>query len=161
MENTLGAAVRGLIEAGKGEQIKGLVVLPLLTLESETRLAIDADLRWIALPPDDRAPFIHGPGAEHVLSEVIEWKRDDFESRLEEGARAHGLPPDEVVFAFPAVGVLRGVLGKAFPYYTRLALLWVRPTELRELRADLLAVSKTPNMPTPIKDLAERLVVPE
>jgi hypothetical protein len=161
MENTLGARVRELIEAGKGETIHGATALCLITLESQTRLALGADLRWIAFPPEGREPFIYGPGSEHVLCEAVEWKRDDFEAKLEEGARAHGLPPDEVVFAFPAVGMVRAVLAKAWPYLTRLALLWLRPTELRELRADILAVARTPNMPTPIKDLAERLVVPE
>jgi len=161
MDDTLRAAVRGLIEAGKGESIKCLSVLCLMTLESQTRLAVDADLRWLALPPDDRAPFVYGPGTEHVLCEVVEWKRDDFEAKLEEGARAHGLAPDEVVFAFPAVGMVRAVLAKGWPYLTRLALLWVRPTELRDLRPDILAVSKAPNIPTPLKDLADRLVVPE
>jgi hypothetical protein len=57
--------------------------------------------------------------------------------------------------------VIRAVLAKGFPYLTRLALLWIRNTELRELRAEILVVSRSGEMPVPIRDLAERLLVPE
>jgi hypothetical protein len=57
--------------------------------------------------------------------------------------------------------VIRAVLEKEHPYLTRLALEWIRPTELRALRAELVAVTKAASMPLPVKDLAERLIVPE
>jgi hypothetical protein len=161
MDEQLAARVRESLEAGQGQAIGDSRFLPLVTMDSETRLGIDSHLRWIALPPDGRPPFIYGPGTEHVICEAIEMKRDVFEARLEEGARAVGLPPDDVLFDFPTVGLVRSILEKGSPYLTRLALLWLRPTELRDLRADIARVAKTPNMPTPIKELAAHLIVPE
>jgi hypothetical protein len=65
-----------------------------------------------------------------------------------------------VLFAFPVADLVRAVLDKRISYLTRLALAWLRPTELRELRAEILAVSKDSFMPSPVRDLAGRLVVP-
>ncbi len=161
MNQTLAAPVREALDGGRGEKIGSSRFLPLVTFESGTRLGIDEELRWIALPPDGRPPFVYGPGTEHVICEAIEVKRDVFDAELEEGARAVGLPADDALFAFPTVGLVRAVLAKDSPYLTRLALLWLRPTELRELRDDILRVSRQPNLPVPLKELAQRLVVPE
>ena len=157
----LSARVREAFEAGKGKTKNGIAYLPLATLESETVIGLDAELRWLAVPPDDRAPFIYGPGTEHVLSEVIEWKRANLETALESGAAALGLPADDVLFSFPTVGIVRGILGKQSGYLIRLALQWLRTTELRELRADIVRVAEDKCLPRPVKDLASRLIVPE
>jgi hypothetical protein len=57
--------------------------------------------------------------------------------------------------------VVRAVLAKEHPYLTRLALEWLRTTELRELRAEIKQVARSTDMPHAVRDLAERLVVPE
>jgi hypothetical protein len=164
MDSTLEPRLRELFEAGAGEPLAGLAgvdrFLPLLTLESGQRIGLAAAVAWIAAPAEG-PPRSYAAEHGHVFYEVLEVKRADFEAQLEEAARAAGLPPDEIVLAFPAVGVVRAVLAKGLPYMTRLALLWIRNSELRELRADILAVSASATVPNPIKDLAERLVVPE
>lgn len=161
MSEELSARVREALEAGKGKTKGGMHYLPLATLESETVIGVDAELRWLAVPPDERPPFVYGPGTEHVLSEVIEWKREALETALESGAAALGLPLDDVLFSFPTVGIVRGILNKQSAYLTRLALQWLRTTELRELRADLVRVAEDKYLPRPVKDLASRLIVPE
>ena len=161
MTETLKERAREIFEAGGGEPVEGTKFLPLVTLESEARCGIDSKLTWISVPTDGR-PIARGePGQEHLLYEVLETKRDDFEKKLAEGARAAGLPPDDTVLAFPAVAVIRAVLEKELAYLTKLALQWALPSELRELRADILKVAAARNIPTPVKEMAKRLVVPE
>lgn len=161
MSEELSTRVRDALEAGKGKTKDGVHYVPLVTLESETVIGLDAELRWLAVPPDERPPFVYGPGNEHVLSEVIEWKRADLEAAIESGAAALGLPEDDVLFSFPTVGIVRGILNKQSGYLIRLALQWLRTTELRELRADIARVAEDKYLPRPVKDLASRLIVPE
>jgi hypothetical protein len=164
MASPLEPLLRELLDGGAGEPLAGLPdggrFLPLVTLESGQRIGLTAAATWIAVPAEG-PPRPYAAEDAHIFYEVLEVKRADFESLLEEASRAAGLPPDDVVLEFPAAGVVRAVLGKGLPYMTRLALLWIRTTELRELRADILAVSRSPLMPVPIKELAEHLVVPE
>jgi hypothetical protein len=165
MGETLKERLVEVLEGGGGEAAAaaapGERFLPLVTLESEMRIGLDREAHWVAAPPDGRAPFRVEPGGEHALYEVLESKRGDFEAKLEAAAREHGLPADEVVLAFPAVDVVRGVIAKGLPYMTRLALLWILPSELRELRADVVKIAGANEMPAPIRDLASRLIVPE
>jgi hypothetical protein len=158
---TLAERVREILEAGGGDERAGIRFLPMVTLESETRFGLDASLGWVAVPPDDRPPFPCGAGTEHVLAEALEWKRDLFDAALEEAAGRHGLDPLEVQLAFPVAELVRGVLATRSPYLTRLALMWLRPTELRPLRTAISRVANDPELPAPVKDLAARLVVPE
>jgi hypothetical protein len=157
----LGDEVGRLLAEGRGDERAGVRFLPLVTLESESRFGLDAAAIWVAVPPDERPPFSCAPGDEHLLAEALEWKREKFDAALEEGARAQGLAPEDVVFAFPALELVRSVLATRSPYLTRLALLWLRPTELRALRVEILRVAADRELPAPVKDLAERLVVPE
>lgn len=153
-------ALGQVFEAGGGEPLLESRFLALITLDSDTRLGLDVEARWVIAPADGREPFRCEPGSEHALYEVLESKRNVFEERLTEGALQHGLPSDDVVFAFPAVEVVRAVLSKGMAYTTRLALLWVIPSELRELRDDIARVSKAKETPAALKELAERLLVP-
>lgn len=158
-ESTLRAEIRARIDEGRGESGDGAAWLPLLTLESGARYGVDADLHWIVAAPDS-APTRLEPATLHLLHESLESKRDHFEASLAEGARALGLPADDVVLAFPAVGLVRAVLAKRSSYMSRLALAFLLPSELRELRAEIVAVRDDTLMPKPLKDLAARLVVP-
>jgi hypothetical protein len=110
MTETLAEQVRAIIEGGGGESAGDTRFLPLITLESEARCGLDASARWVSVPTDGRPIARCEPGQEHLLYEVLETKRVDFEKKLAEGARAAGLPPDESVLAFPAVAVIRAVL---------------------------------------------------
>lgn len=162
MSANLKDLVRELLETGGGEPLEGGRFLPLVTLESGARVGLDSSATWVFAP--------EGGGAAQALAhergrvfffEVLESKRDDFDASIEAAARAAGLPPEEVAFSFPAADVVRAVLARGLPSMTRLALSWLRLTEVRALRADIMAVSRDPTMPVPIRDLAERLTVPE
>lgn len=161
--SNLAARLQEIFEGGGGEPAGAGPgrLLPLITLDSGARCGLDREARWVLLPDDGRPAVVYGPDTAHLFHEALEWKRRRFDDALEEAARAQGLPAEEVLFAFPAVDVIRAVLAKGHPYLTRLALEWIGPTELRALRAEIRTVMQAPNMPLPVKDLAERLIVPE
>jgi hypothetical protein len=159
MESTLGARIAEIFAKGGGEGEPRF--LPLVTLDSEARCGLDAELRWVVAAAEGGAVVVIGKDNVHLLHEVLEWKRDRFDDALAEAARALELPEDDLVFAFPVIDLVRAVLDKRVSYLTRLALAWLRPTELRPLRTELLFVSKDSFMPAPVRGLAERLVVPE
>lgn len=160
MERSLSAAVQEALDAGRGEVVAGRRALPLLVMESGAHFALTAELGWLLVKPDGEVRAAD-PGDEHVLHEAIEQKRAAFELALEEAARAQGLEPDALVLAFPATRVVRAVLTRRMPYLVRLALLWLLPSELRELRADIVGVSRGHDLPLPVRELAAHLVVPE
>jgi hypothetical protein len=153
--------VRAILEGGGGEALGDGRFLPLITLESEARLGLDASGVWTVVPTDGRAAARCTPGNEHMLYEVFETKRSDFEEKLAKAAAAAGLPGEETMLAFPATAVVRAVLDKEQPYLTRLALQWLVPTELREMRDAIVKVTKNREIPKVVKDLAARLIVPE
>lgn len=166
----LSARVRAILEGGAGEALPGPVTagspgrfLVLVTLDSGARCGLDTEARWllVPVPEEGRAPIVWAEDTAHLFHEPLEWKRARFDDAVEEAARALGLPAVDVVDSFPVTEVIRAVLAKEQPYLTRLALQWLRPTELRALRRELLAVSRHSGMPVPVKELAERLVVPE
>jgi hypothetical protein len=161
MDTPLATRVRELLDAGGGEPLESGRFLPLATLASGARVGLDASAAWILVPDGGGPPRAYAVEQAHAFYEVLESKRDDFDDAVESAARGAELPADEILFSFPAVAVIRAVLEKGFPYLTRLALLWIRNTELRELRAEILVVSRSGEMPLPIRDLAERLLVPE
>ncbi|XXX81888.1 hypothetical protein WMF30_24310 [Sorangium sp. So ce134] len=161
MSANLKDLVRELLDAGGGEPLEGGRFLPLVTLESGARVGLDGAGTWVFAPEDGGAAQAFAPERGRVFFEVLESKRDDFDASIEAAARAAGLPAEEVAFSFPAVDVVRAVLARGLPSMTRLALAWIRLTEVRALRADIAAVSRDPTMPVPIRDLAERLTVPE
>jgi hypothetical protein len=158
MESTLSARIAEIFAGGEGEGDPRF--LPLITLDSGARYALDAELRWVLVAAEGGAVVI-GKDNVHLLHEAIEWKRDRFDDALAEAARALELPEDDVVFSFPVTEVVRALLKKRVSYFTRLALAWLRPTELRALRPELDFVAKDSFMPGPVRGLAERLVVPE
>ncbi|APR77817.1 Hypothetical protein A7982_03164 [Minicystis rosea] len=158
------AKVRELLEGGAGEALPGSAAeryLPLVTLDSGARVGLDREAHWVIVPDDGRAPVRWSEGAAHLFHEPLEWKRARFDDAVEDAARALGLPAEDVLFSFPVTEIVRAVLAKEQPYMTRLALEWLRTTDLRALRREILAVLKQDNMPVPVKDLAQRLVVPE
>jgi hypothetical protein len=160
----LAARLQEILDAGGGEPLAPSSperYLPLVTLDSGARCGLDREGAWVFSPEGGRPAVRCAPATAHAFHEVLEWKRSRFDDAVEEAARAAALPVDEAVFSFPAVAVVRAVLAKQHAYMTRLALEWLRTTELRELRAEIVAVGRSPDMPVAVKDLAERLTVPE
>ncbi len=160
MDGSLGARARALVEEGKGEVVAGARFLPLVTLDSGARIGLDAEGRFAITDAEGGPTRPYADDDGHIFHEALEWKRALFDDALEEGARALGLSADEVLAAFPVTGIVRAVLSKGMHYTTRLALHWLRPSELREMRDDLLRISKDRTLPTPIRELAGRLCVP-
>jgi hypothetical protein len=158
MPSTLAEQITELFAKGKGQGEPPF--LPLVTLDSEARYGLDAELRWVLVAPD-AAPLVIDRSNAHLLHEALEWKRSRFDDAVTESARALGLPEDEIVDSFPVFDVVRAIFDKKVNFLTRLALGWLRPSELREVRADILLISKDRLLPGPLRDLAERLVVPE
>jgi len=158
--NDLATRVAERIAEGAGESIAGASFLPLFALDSGAVIGLDATATWVIVPDDGRPPIICVSGAEHALIEAIESKREDFDAQLEAAAREKGLPPEAVSFAFPAVALVRGVLSGPSAYLIRLALRFLRPTELRDVRAEIVAIAESKNLPGSTKDLAKRLIVP-
>jgi hypothetical protein len=160
--SNLATKVQELLDGGGGEPIPGTPerFVPLVTLDSDARCGIDAAGAWVLVPGDGAAAVRFAPESAHLFHEVLEWKRRRFDDALEDAARALGLPAEEALFSFPSIAVIRAVLAREVPYLTRLALEWAGPTELRPLRAEIVAISRSTTMPVPVRDLAERLVVP-
>ena len=160
MESALGTRVREILEQGGGEPLGDARFLPLVTLESGARQGIDGALRWVQIPADGSAPVLISDGNVHLLHEAIEQRRDHFDEAIEQQARALGLPVDDLLFSYPVTALVRSILARRSSYLTRLALAWLRTTELRPLRDEILAVTRDSTMTGPVKDLATRLVVP-
>ncbi|HEX4462110.1 MAG TPA: hypothetical protein VGM56_09205 [Byssovorax sp.] len=140
-------------------RLEGDATLPLVTLDSGAVVGVDAKGRF-TFTSDAGVRSAFDATSAVAFGEVVEQGRDAFEERLAAGARAAELPADEIVAAFPAVELVRALLAKEFAYLTRLSLLWILPSELRELRADIVRISESDRTPGPIKDLAKRLIVP-
>lgn len=132
-------------------------VLPVATLESGMRLGLSA-ARWIAVT--DAGEVIVGEGERlYRFYEVVEQTRDSFDEALDQAARELALPADDLHLSFPVVEIIRAILARESTYLIRKALLFLRTTELRDARADIAALERR-NLPSPLKDLARRLLVP-
>lgn len=153
------ARIRELVEAGGGEGVFGSRFFSLVELDSGARVGLDAAAHFCILWPE--ALHVFSPDAGHMFHEVLEWKRTKFDDALEEGAKAHGLPGIEVSLAFPASGIVRAVLVKNMHYTTRLALQWLRPSELRDVQVEIRRIAEDRATPTALRDFANRLILHE
>ena len=143
------ARLQEILDAGGGEPLpSGGRVLPLITLDRAPAAASTAEGAWLLLPDDGRPAVRCAPETAHLFHEVLEQKRARFDDAVEAAARAAGLPADEAVFSFPAAAVVRAVLAKQHAYLTRLALEWLRTTELRDLRAEIRRWRRPPTCPS-------------
>lgn len=132
-------------------------VLALATLESGTLFAVDEGGEFWALPAD--MPARSAAGAPLVLAEAIEQPRDDFEAALAEGAIRAGVDARQVLEAFPFVAVASAALESPSSYLVRLALRWLRPSELREARPAIERVTLRNELPKTVRELAAHLLV--
>lgn len=160
MDGTIGARVRALVEEGKGELVGGARFFALVTLDSGSRVGLDGEGRFTLASAEGDVLSPYAAEDAHVFHEVLEWKRNLFDDTLEDAARALGLPALEVGFAFPAPEIVRAVLAKNMHYTSRLALAWLRPSELREMQDDLRRVAQDKRLPNSLREFAQRLIVP-
>ena len=159
MHGTVEARIRELVERNGGEIFLGTRFFPLVDLDSGARVGLDAEARFAITLAD--ALCAYAPDDAHVFHEVLEWKRNDFDDALERGAAAHGLVPIEVSLAFPSTGIVRAVLVKNMHYTTRLALQWLRPSEMRDVQVEVRRLVNDRATPTQLRDFAARLILPE
>ena len=118
-----------------------------------------AEVGW-AFAEGDRLVKFAKETARHFV-EVLEHPRRELDDRIEREAASRGLPGDETLFSFPSVELVRAILETRAAHFCNIALRWLLPTELRELRADIQAVANDEELPEALRDLAAHLVVPE
>lgn len=149
---------RERIDGGLCERAGELAFLPLVTLESGARVGVDRDYAWI-VAPESGEPKRMSDTTAHYFYEVVEQPRAKLDDALEAGARAAGLDPNAVLVDFPSVAIARAVLARDVPHLQRLTLLWILPSERRDLRDEIDRIASSPLMPAPLKELAARLRV--
>lgn len=148
-----------LVEAGAGEPIFSTRFFPLVELDSGSRVGLDAEGRFAITHPD--ALWVFATEHGHMFHEVLEWPRNKFDDALEQGAKLHGLPALEVSLSFPAAEIVRAVLIKNMHYTTRLALQWLRPSEIRDVQVEIRRITEDRKTPTVLRDFAARLLIRE
>jgi len=150
-----------LVAAGRTESFGEHHFLTLLSLEAArygvVQFAQAADLGWALVKDGELVAF--RAGTEKHFIELLEHPRSDIEAELERSVRTHGLPA-EVAWSFPAIDLVRAMIATGSPHFTRVALAWLLPTELRELRSEIQRVADDPSMLVPVRELARRLIVP-
>jgi hypothetical protein len=161
MNDKVSERIVEILLAGGGEKVKDETYVPLVVLESGTKYGLNDKGEWMVQFAGKGDLERFGPGTEPKFCEAVEQKRDEFEQILADKAKALGLDPDAIVLSFPSVEIVRDLLHRGSILFTRLALLFLIPSELRELRPDIRAVSANRGMPRPIRDLADHLTVPE
>ena len=147
-----------LVEAGEAVAVGELSFVSVLELASGARYGLLAGPRWAVLEGERLIPF--APGDEKAFVEALEYPRREFDDLLEAGARARGFDGEAVMFTFPALELVQAMLVSGSPHFTRVALHWMRPTEIRAARAQLVAVTQNQLMAQAVRQLAERLIVP-
>jgi hypothetical protein len=156
--SALAEAVTRAFEAGKAEAFGATKQLILLQLESGARLGLDAEARF-TLTAEGGEPKVLDATTARDFHELVEQSRDAFDTALEARAKELGLTPNDLVCAFPAPLIVRAILDRDFPYLSRLALLWVIPSERRELADVIARAARSERLPPSIREIAERLLV--
>jgi hypothetical protein len=161
----LANALRSAHAAETAETHDTLCFVPLLTLESGARMgpcariaAEDGAVGWAAHDGDRLIPFSEA-NARHFV-ELLESDRRHIDDQIERAASERGLPVDEALFSLPAAPLVRAITVTRSPHYCRLALAWLLPTELRELRDDIAPLVDDTSLPHMVRELAQRLLVP-
>jgi hypothetical protein len=147
-----------LVEDGVAETLGDEQFVSVLKLVSGARYGVVAGLRWAVV--DGERFTLFGAGNEKAFVEALEYVRADFDDQLEAGAAARGFDGMALMFAFPAIELVQAMLLSGSPHFSRLALAWLRPTEIRAVRDELIAVTKDTLLPKAVRELATRLVVP-
>jgi hypothetical protein len=164
----LATQLAALVAGDRAEAIGQERFVPVLELSSGARLALTVGVdsatgpgepAWLIVEDGKVTAFT--PASAIAFVEPLEQPRGDFDAALERGAAAAGLPGEAVLFSFPAVELARALLARGQPYFSRLVLLWLLPSELRPLKAEIAQVAQNDELPQAVRDVARRLVVPE
>ena len=167
MTGALSRAFDEVVAAGAGEVVADHRFVPIVVLESGARLGLGRpegaseglpQPSWLLVTGATVQAF--AAGRERHFVELLEWSRSIFDDTVERAAAARGLPAEEVLFSFPAVELVRAMLQSGSAHYCRVALSWLRASELRALRGEIVAVSGDTTLPTAVRELAVRLTVP-
>lgn len=165
MNREVSEALRARVAREEVERIGTRSFVAVLTLDSAARLGLsiadgdEAEARWAVVEGEVLTEFAHDKAIKFL--EALENPRSEFDERLERGAAELGLPAEAVLFSFPVVPLVRALLEKDRPHFSRLSLMWLLPSELRELRVEISELVANDLLPRQLRDLAERLVVPE
>lgn len=154
MSEQLVERLRALRDAGDVDEL----FVEVFTLDEDGCFGLLLDGRWATLR--DGGPVAFEPSTASVFVQLLEHGRDEIDVLMAQGAAAQGLPPEAVAESLPAVALVGAVLGMRSHHYCRLALMWLRPTELRPLRAQIAALAEDADLPEQLRALARRLTVP-
>lgn len=160
MSDEVREAVASKVEAEEVEHVGADVFIPIFSLESGTRFGLDEHGGWAMVEAGAQQLIQFQTGKEMYFLELLEHARDAVEVQIGEGAAKQGLPSDGVTWSLPAIELVRVVCQLRKPHFCRLALLWLLPSELRELRDELAALSEDHKLPQALRDLASRLAGP-
>jgi len=100
-------------------------------------------------------------GGERRFMELLERPRREVEDALDAAATRLSLDVGEVLRTLPSVTWVSAVLASRHDHLCRLALAWLLPSELREAREAIVTVAEDDTLQIGVRQLAERLVVPE
>ena len=133
--------------------------VPLVSLDAQYGVVVDEEggMVWAKADGDELVMFAVGDEPHFV--EVLEHPRRDFDAMIESGAKEHELAPTDALFSFPVFELVAAML-KTTAHYKYLALQWILPSELRELRDDIKPLCDDRSLPVHVRDLAKRLWVP-
>ena len=163
MSTDVTEALRERLESGDIERHKDTPFVNILTLDSGARFGLtiagDGEAKWAIVIGEELTVF--DPTRVVRFVELVEQPRTEFEDRIEKGAAEQGLPAESVLFSVPTVELVGALLERKEPHFTRLALMWLLPSELRSLRAEIAALVDEELLPNQLRELAARLVVPE
>jgi hypothetical protein len=157
LDPTVRARLAAVLDEGRVEDVGGARFLPLVELASGARLGLDEVGRWALAEAEatELRPVV--PGAERTFVELCEQPRRELEARIEAAAGALGFSADALLASLPSVAIVRSLLGLRSAHVVRLALLWLLPSELRELRVEIAAVAADERHPRAVRELAARL----
>jgi hypothetical protein len=159
----LRTALEGLVAAGKTEALGGVDFAGVFDLGTGLRYGLvllpEGDVGWAVVDGARLVKF--APETAAFFVEVLEHSRREVDDRIEREAAQRGLPAEPTLFSFPSVALVRAIAATRAPHFCRMALVWLLPTELRELRGDIQALARDEECPEELRDLAAHLVVPE
>ena len=132
----------------------------LLTLDSGAQYGLTRsgeELVWAVKSDAELTAFSSSTAKRFV--ELIEHNRRDLDDRIEAAAADKGLPPIETALSLPVFELARILLRGPSHHFLFATMRWLQPTDLRELRDELKKIAENEELPQPMRDLAQRLVV--
>jgi hypothetical protein len=162
--NDLAAHMRQRLERDDVEHVDEQTrFVEILSFDARFGVACDADgenVAWARQVEPGAALVRFTPTAAKHFVELLEQPRRGLDEQIEAAAHKLGMPVDPLLLSLPSVELVRAMLKSGSPHYCRVALQWLVPTELRELRDDIAPLVDDRNLPIMVRELAEHLLVP-